>query len=113
MFGENQDNQPENDQIATLPKAATLPDDAKIAVHPEAASTQSEVTSCISSNMTVVGKIVVEGSVTVLRSGRRRAASFRRRDLRGSTSRGQHRCEGLGRRRSRKGHDPRDPCKAV
>jgi hypothetical protein len=63
MFGKNQDNQAENDQTASLPKAATLPDGAEIAVHPQPASMQSEMTACISSNTTVVGKIVVDGSV--------------------------------------------------
>jgi cytoskeletal protein CcmA (bactofilin family) len=74
MFGEKKDRQAEKDQTATLPKAATLPDANKIAelhfqqltaVRPEAASTPPDATSCISADLTVVGKIVVDGSVTV------------------------------------------------
>jgi cytoskeletal protein CcmA (bactofilin family) len=65
MFGERKDSQAEKDQIATLPKAATLPVATKTAVQPEAASTRPEAISCISSGTTVVGKIVVDGSVKV------------------------------------------------
>jgi cytoskeletal protein CcmA (bactofilin family) len=74
MLAENKDSQAEEDQLETLPKAATLPEAVKIAaqdiqqleaVQPEADSTQPETTSCISSGMTVIGKIVVDGSVMV------------------------------------------------
>ena len=74
MFGRKKDSQAEKDQTATLPKAATLPDAAKIAgqpirqlaaVQPEAASTQSEATSCISSGTTVVGNVNVDGSIMI------------------------------------------------
>jgi cytoskeletal protein CcmA (bactofilin family) len=74
MFAKKSDSQAEEDQAETLPKAAALPDAAKIAkqhvaqlkaVAPQTTSTQPEATSCISSSMTVVGKIIVDGSVIV------------------------------------------------
>ena len=74
MFGQKQDSQAEKDQTATLPKAATLPEAVKTAgqhiqqltaVQPEAASTQPEATSSISSSLTVVGKLVGDGSVMI------------------------------------------------
>jgi cytoskeletal protein CcmA (bactofilin family) len=74
MFGEKKDRQAEKDLTATLPKAATLPDAAPIAgrdvqqspaVQPEAASTQPEATSSISSSMTIVGKLFCDGLLKV------------------------------------------------
>jgi cytoskeletal protein CcmA (bactofilin family) len=80
MFGRRKDTKPDKDQAATLPKAptlpkaATLPYAAKIAeqdiqalaaVRPEADSTQPEATSNISSSLTVVGKLVGDGSVMI------------------------------------------------
>jgi cytoskeletal protein CcmA (bactofilin family) len=74
MFGKKNDSQAEKDQTATLPKAAIFPDAAKIAgqpiqqlaaVQPEAVSTQSEATSCISSGTTVVGNVIVDGSIMI------------------------------------------------
>lgn len=74
MFGKKKDSRAEEDQTATLPKTATLPDAAKIAeqdiqqltaVQPQAASTQPDATSSISSSLTVVGKLVGDGSVII------------------------------------------------
>jgi cytoskeletal protein CcmA (bactofilin family) len=74
MFGKKKDSQAEKDQTATLPKAARLPDAAKIAGQPiqqlaavqqDAASTQPEATSSIGSSLTIIGKLVGDGSVTI------------------------------------------------
>jgi cytoskeletal protein CcmA (bactofilin family) len=65
MFRGKKGLQAEKDQIATLPKAATLSVATKIAAQPGSSSKQPEATSCISSATTVVGKIVVDGSIMV------------------------------------------------
>ena len=68
MFGKNKDSQLGKHQTATLPYAAKVTGQhiqQSTAVQPEAASTQPEATSCISSGMTVVGKLVGDGSVMV------------------------------------------------
>jgi cytoskeletal protein CcmA (bactofilin family) len=68
MFGKNKDSQPGKDQAATLPYTAKVAGQhiqQSTAVQPEGASTQPEATCCISSGMTVVGKLVGDGSVMV------------------------------------------------
>ena len=68
MFGKKKDSQPDKDQAATLPYAAEVVEQhiqQRKAVQPEAAPTQPEATSCISCSMTVVGKLVGDGSVMV------------------------------------------------
>ena len=68
MFGKNKDSQPGKDQAAALPYAAKVAGQhiqQSTAAQPEVASTQPEATSCISSGMTVVGKLVGDGSVMV------------------------------------------------
>jgi cytoskeletal protein CcmA (bactofilin family) len=80
LLGRRRDREPDKDQAVTLPeapmlpKAATLPYGAEIAepdiqrltaVPPEVASAQPETTSSISSSLTIVGKLVSDGSVTI------------------------------------------------
>jgi hypothetical protein len=80
MFGRRKDSKPDKDQAATLPiaptlpKAATFPDAVKIAEHdieqltavqPERTSTPPEAASSIGSGLTVVGKLVCDGSVMI------------------------------------------------
>jgi cytoskeletal protein CcmA (bactofilin family) len=80
MFGRRRDSRPDKDQAATLPEAPTLPKVATLrsaaeiaeqdvqrvtAVQPEAASAQPGATSSISAGLTVVGKLVSDGSVMI------------------------------------------------
>jgi cytoskeletal protein CcmA (bactofilin family) len=68
MFGKNKDSQLGKHQTATLPYAAKVAGQQiqqSTVAQPGATTAQPEATSCISSGMTVVGKLVGDGSVMV------------------------------------------------
>jgi len=68
MFGKNKDSQLGKDQAATLSHASKVAGQQiqqSTVAQPGAATAQPEATSCISSGMTIVGKLVGDGSVMV------------------------------------------------